>query len=236
MYYAWEGGGQYMQPVLEHNAVFQTAAEKAYESISQKIMRGEYGPGMRLVRRQLAQELGVSPIPILEAMKRLEQDGLIEYRAHWGSIVTIPTVERVMDMFAIREAIECQVARILATKATEEQKKALRSLADELDLLRFEGKETERITELHIRFHVMMAECSTFPSLITGLQKINFTWLLFNAVQSRRSRPAIQRYWHVALIDNILDQDPDKAEKVMREHINDSYYPFIEDLQNSLAR
>lgn len=222
-----------MQSVTQKGAVFQTAAEKAYEIISKKIMKGEYEPGMRLVRRQLAQELGVSPIPILEAMKRLEQDGLIEYKAHWGSIVTIPTVERVMDMFAFREAIECQVARILATKATEEQKKALHALAEELDILRFEGSETEKITQLHIRFHVMMAECTGFPSLITGLQKINFTWLLFNAVQSRRARPAIQRYWHVTLIDNILDQDPEKAEKVMRDHIYDSYYPFIEDLKNS---
>lgn len=233
MYHAAEDGGLGMQSVAEHNGVFQTAAEKAYESISQKIMKGELKPGMRLVRRQLAQELGVSPIPILEAMKRLEQDGLIEYKAHWGSIVTIPTVERVMDMFAFREAIECQVARILATKATDSHKKALHAIAEELDVLRFEGTETEKITQLHIRFHVMMAECTGFPSLIAGLQKINFTWLLFNAAQSRRARPAIQRYWHVTLLENILGQDPDKAEKVMREHIYDSYYPFIEDLKNS---
>lgn len=225
-----------MQSATDYSTVFLTAAEKAYEIISHKIVKGEYEPGKRLVRRQLALELGVSPIPILEAMKRLEQDGLIEYRAHWGSIVTIPTIERVMDMFAFREAIECQVARILSTKATEVQKKELRSLANELDKIRFEGKETEKVTELHIKFHILMAECTTFPSLITGLQKINFTWLLFNAVQSRRARPAIQRYWHVTLIDNILEKNPDQAEQAMREHIYDSYYPFIEDLKNSLEK
>lgn len=220
----------------EAEEMFQTAAEKAYESISQKIISGEFAPGTRLVRRQLAQELGMSPIPILEAMKRLEQDGLIEYRAHWGSIVTIPTLERVMDMYIFREAIECQVARVLATSATEEQKRKLRELADELDLHRYEGTDTVRITALHIQFHTMMAECTSYPSLISGLQRINFAWLLFNAVQSRRTRPAVQRYWHLTLINNILDQDPDDAERAMRAHVYDSYHPFLEDLKGTIKQ
>lgn len=235
MYYNKEGNTREMtmQQFQEHSPVFQTAAEKAYDMLSQKIIKGEYEPGKRLVRRQLAQELGVSPIPILEAMKRLEQDGLIEYRAHWGSIVTIPTIERVMDMFAFREALECQVARILATKITKAESEKLMELAEKLDEYRYEGKETEAVTELHIKFHIMLAECTGFPSLITGLQKINFHWLLFNAVQARRSRPAIQRYWHVTLLKNILGQDPDFAEKKMREHIYDSYAPFIENLKQA---
>lgn len=220
-----------MQFDLETDGIFQTAAEKAYDSISKKIIQGEYEPGMRLVRRKLAEELGMSPIPILEAMKRLEQDGLIEYRAHWGSIVTIPTVERVMDMFAFREALECQVARIIATKATKEQGEHLHDIAEELDKLRFEQADASKITELHIAFHMTMAKYTGFNSLISGLHKINFNWLLFKAVLSRRTQPALQRYWHVKLLDNILGQDPDDAERAMREHVYDSYKPFIETLE-----
>ncbi len=157
--------------IRKSDQLYQTAAEKAYEAISEKIISGEYEPGKRLVRRQLAQELGMSAIPILEAMKRLEQDGLIEYRAHWGSIVTIPTIERVMDMFTMREALECQVARILSVKATEEQQEQLISLAKELDKVRYEAPDAESISDLHIRFHLQMAEFTGFPSLLAGLQK-----------------------------------------------------------------
>jgi len=220
-----------MQIDLETNSLFQTAAEKAYESISKKIIENEYKPGMRLVRRKLAEELGMSPIPILEAMKRLEQDGLIEYKAHWGSTVTIPTIERVMDMFAFREALECQVARILATKATSEQGQHLRLIAEELDRLRYEQADDAKITELHIKFHMTMAEYTGFKSLSSGLQKINFNWLLFKAVLSRRSQAALQRYWHVKLLDNILGKNPDDAEKAMREHVYDAYKPFLEDIE-----
>lgn len=220
-----------MQNELENSHPFQTAAEKAYESISKKIIENEYKPGMRLVRRKLAEELGMSPIPILEAMKRLEQDGLIEYKAHWGSIVTIPTIERVKDMFILREALECQVARIIATGATEEQSQHLRLIAEELDRLRFEQADATKVTELHIKFHMTLAEYTGFNSLISGLHKINFNWLLFKAVLSRRSQAALQRYWHVTLLDNILGQDPDVAEKAMRVHVYDAYKPFLEDLE-----
>jgi len=220
-----------MQNELETHSTFQTAAEKAYESISKRIIENEYKPGMRLVRRKLAEELGMSPIPILEAMKRLEQDGLIEYKAHWGSIVTIPTIERVMDMFVLREALECQVARIIATKATDEQAQHLRLIAEELDRLRFEQADAAKITELHIKFHMTLAEYTGFSSLISGLHKINFNWLLFKAVLTRRSQAALQRYWHVTLLDNILGKDPEDGENAMRVHVYDAYKPFLEDLE-----
>ncbi|MGH0053618.1 MAG: GntR family transcriptional regulator [Sphaerochaetaceae bacterium] len=215
----------------QRDQLYQTAAEKAYEAISQKIIKGEYEPGERLVRRQLAQELGMSAIPILEAMKRLEQDGLIEYRAHWGSIVTIPTIERVMDMFTMREALECQVARILAVKATEEQQQQLFSLAQELDEIRVETTDTDIVSDLHIRFHLKMAECTGFPSLVTGLQKNNFQWLIFNATRATRTRANTQPYWHTTLLEHILQKEPDLAEKKMREHIYDAYTPLLEDLR-----
>lgn len=217
--------------IRKNDQLYQTAAEKAYEAISEKIISGEYEPGKRLVRRQLAQELGMSAIPILEAMKRLEQDGLIEYRAHWGSIVTIPTIERVMDMFTMREALECQVARILAVKATEEQQEQLLSLAKELDRIRYEAADAESVTHLHIKLHLQMAEFTGFPSLVSGLQKNNFQWLIFNATRSRRLRANIQPYWHTTLLEHIFQHDPDLAEKKMREHIYDAYNPILEDLQ-----
>lgn len=158
---------------------------------------------------------------------------MIEYRAHWGSIVTIPTIERVMDMFTMREALECQVARILSVKATEEQQEQLISLAKELDKVRYEAPDAESISDLHIRFHLQMAEFTGFPSLLAGLQKKNnFQWLIFNATRSRRLRANIQPYWHTTLLEQIFQHDPDHAEKKkMREHIYDAYNPILEDLQ-----
>ena len=52
---------------------FQTASDVAYRIISQKILDGEFPPGMKLSRRKMAEATGVSVIPVIEALKRLEE-------------------------------------------------------------------------------------------------------------------------------------------------------------------
>lgn len=209
---------------------FVTAAEKAYQAIIQKIITGELTPGTRLVRRPLAAMLGVSPIPVLEAMKRLEQDGLVEYRAQWGSIVTIPTVERVKDMFVLREAIECQVARILSVGVSAAQAARLREVAEELDRVRNDNEDASHAADYHYKFHMTMAEIAGFPSLVAGLRRANFFWLLCRAVQSRQKHFALPPDWHRRLVETILAGDPEAADKAMRNHIRDSFIPFMQDL------
>ncbi|MFA6505016.1 MAG: GntR family transcriptional regulator [Treponemataceae bacterium] len=209
---------------------FVTSAEKTYQAILQKIITGDFAPGKRLVRRSLAEALGVSSIPVLEALKRLEQDGLVEYRARWGCIVAIPTIEKVKDMFVMREAIECQVSRVLAISATETQKKTLRELAVELDRVRYESADALLVTDFHYRLHMTMAEYAGFASLSAALRRLNFFWLLCKAVQHRRKKSELQRNWHTTLIETILNEGPEAADRAMREHIRDSYVPFVEDL------
>jgi len=215
---------------VEADGFFVTSAERAYQAILQKIISGDYSPGTRLARRPLAEAFGVSPIPVLEALKRLEQDGLVEYRARWGCIVTIPTADRVKDMFVFREAIECQVSRIVAVSATEAQAAKLRALASELDRVRFESDDPLLVAEHHYRFHMTMAECSGSEALSAALRRLNFFWLLCKAAQHRRRKARLQRVWHSSLIETILVGGPDSSDRAMREHIRDSYVPFLEDL------
>jgi len=210
--------------------LFVTAAEKAYQEILKKIVSGEFPPGTRLVRRPLALMLGMSPIPVLEAMKRLEQDGLVEYRAQWGSIVAIPTAERVKDMFVLREAIECQVVRILAVGAAPAQAASLRELAAELDRVRYESEDALLVTDFHYKFHMALAEYAGYPSLVASLRRTNFFWLLCRAVQSRRKSAPLERYWHAKLVDAIFSGDVEAADRAIRDHIRDSFVPFMEDL------
>ncbi|MCH3917902.1 MAG: GntR family transcriptional regulator [Spirochaetia bacterium] len=215
--------------------IYKTNAETVYEEISHKIITGAYPPGMRLSRRQIAAELGVSSIPVLEALKRLEQDGLVEYRPYLGSSVTTPTEDKIKDMFAFREAIECQVARILSQHISEQTEIDLRSIADELDLLRYTLDNPEKTNDKHLEFHLALAEATGYPSLVSGLKKINFTWLLFNAIISRRKHPITHRRWHGLLLDKIFLHDPDIAEEAMRIHIKDSMGPMLESFNQALS-
>ncbi len=196
-----------------------TSGERTYSIILQKIMKGEYPPGMRLTRRPLSKMRGVSHIPVLEAMKRLEQDGLIEYHAHWGSIVTVPTAERMQDTFLVREAVECQIARILAESITVEQKESLKHLAAQLDRIPFEDADQYRYTELHYKFHLALARIAGSKSLYRALEKNNLLWVMYLQGRSKHPRKPDSLNRHVRLIDTILEGDMQVAEDAMRDHV-----------------
>src|SRR5579862_3942577 len=71
----------------------QSKHERAYALIRQRILDGVYGPGRRLVIDALAEELGISPVPVREAIRRLEAEGRVVYRHNVGARVA-PTDER----------------------------------------------------------------------------------------------------------------------------------------------
>lgn len=213
---------------LMENDQFQTAPEIAYQIISQKILDGEFPPGMRLSRRKMAEVANVSVIPVIEALKRLEEDRLVESRPKWGSFVTVPTVEKVTEAIEAREAIECQVARLLSTRITGEQKLILMKIAEELDTIPYDKSTAEQSRERHLRFHRSLAEFSGNDFLARTLDRINLFWILCNALLEKASNVQYPRYWHRKLMDDICSGDPDRAEKSMREHVLDSKNLIIE--------
>lgn len=207
---------------------FQTSAELAYSIISRKILDGEYEPGMRLSRRKMAEATGVSVIPVIEALKRLEEDGLVESKPQWGSFVTVPTLEKVIEAYQFREAIECQVARLMARTITPEQRGELAEIATLLDNTTYSPETTREMQEKHFSFHTKLASYTGNPLLQDAFRKINLFWLLCKALRETRTRVATPRYWHLRLLDVIAQGDPEEAEKMMRIHIMDSLEPIVE--------
>src|SRR5881397_237350 len=93
-------------------------ADEAYAAIREEILRGQLRPGTPLSRRRLAQELGMSVLPVTDALRRLEVDGLVESRARAGTRVRVPSDADIHALYELREALETQSARLFARKAT----------------------------------------------------------------------------------------------------------------------
>src|SRR5438552_11546834 len=108
-------------------------AEQAYTSILDKILKGEYPLGAALSRRKLGTEFGMSFLPISEAIKRLEHEGLVESRPRVGTRVRVPTPQDLRDRHIIREALEAQSARLFAEKASADERMEMRAMAAHLD-------------------------------------------------------------------------------------------------------
>ncbi len=88
--------------------------QKAYEHIRGKMLNGELLPGTRLSNRKLAAEVGVSFIPVREAIGQLVSEGLAEHRSNYGAVVRNPTREELVDLYDLRLALECHAAKTAA--------------------------------------------------------------------------------------------------------------------------
>lgn len=219
----------------ESASLFHTSADVAYHIISQKILDGEYPPGMRLTRRKMAEVTNMSVIPVIEALKRLENEKLVESKPQWGSFVTIPTLDKVKKMYAFREAIECQTARIMATQMSQAQVQALSAIAQVLDTTAYTPETTQMMQDLHFEFHTLLCSYTDNHMLVDALRKINLFWILCKALRERRSTSQVPRYWHQKLVDEIASGDPDRAERMMREHVLDSLLPIMENWEGVRA-
>lgn len=79
------------RPVQEE--VFETASDVAYQTIFQRILYGKLQPEIKSFTRNKGETIADHVIPVIEALKRLEEERLVEFKTQWGAFVTVPTVE-----------------------------------------------------------------------------------------------------------------------------------------------
>src|SRR5881397_3171203 len=110
-------------------------ASQAYRAVREEILRGQLRPGTALSRRRLARDLGMSVVPVSDALRRLEDDGLVESRPRAGTRVRVPSEKDIRELYELREALDSQSARLFTERATPRQRLELRRLARKLDVL-----------------------------------------------------------------------------------------------------
>jgi DNA-binding GntR family transcriptional regulator len=210
----------------------QSLSQQAYQRIQMAILKGDLPFGAALSRRQLAEQLGMSIIPVGEALQRLESDGLVETRPRSGTMVRRPTREEIRGHYVVREALETQAARLFAEKATAAEREELMKSATELDKAYANPKKDVQKTFLmHSRFHHRIAECAGCEVLLKAIEKSHvlvFNWL-FNSVADFHALP---RNWHRDLAKVLTSGDPQAADLKMREHVRYALSDVVERLSD----
>lgn len=197
-----------------------TLSRRVYSVIRDDIVAGRLKPGDRLVRKTLAQRLGVSTIPIIEALYMLEIDGYVESRPLCGCRVRTLTVEDVDNDLMLREALECQVARICAEKGTSDDFDRLQKRAVLVDrFIRADTPDPSLGNQLHFEFHMELGKLSGHSIFVDLLRRVWFQrYMSLNSLKAIRFRP-IPEGWHQTLVEWLSKGDPDVAERAMREHV-----------------
>lgn len=92
------------------------ASDRAYESLREDIIHGRIAPGTVLAEVEQAERLGISRTPLREALSRLTADGLTAAQGGRGVVVTDVSLDRVAELFELRQALECQAASLAALR------------------------------------------------------------------------------------------------------------------------
>lgn len=201
-------------------------SERAYYTIRERILKGELALGAPLSRRRLAAGLGMSLLPVAEALQSLEKDGLVESRPRVGTRVCFPTAEQVRERYQIREALESQAARLYAERASARQKRELESMAEHMDAMFnrcASSADNNRdflyaVQSYHLELHLRIAECTGCRALREMIEKnhvLIFNWLFDVAA----SRPPLPERFHRELIEALNRGKLETADKAMRAHV-----------------
>jgi DNA-binding GntR family transcriptional regulator len=192
-------------------------ATEAYTVVRRRILRGELVMGQVISRRKLAAELGMSFLPVSEALLRLEFEGLLESRPRAGTRIRIPSREDVKGQYVVREALEVRAAMLFAEKATAEEREEIVKLAARVD----EGVVDEDPTaypRLHHKLHRRIAECTRCSALTAAIEKTNALASIWFCTNRDRDRLNPSRR-HQELAAVLSAGDAEKAGAAMREHL-----------------
>jgi DNA-binding GntR family transcriptional regulator len=195
-----------------------TLSAEAYQIIRHRILRGEVLMGQVISRRKLATELGMSFLPISEALQRLEFEGLLESRPRAGTRVRIPTRADVAGHFVLREALEVQAARLFCEVATQEQKEELMRLAIRVDSLAGADVTRSEFLVQHERLHRRIAEGTRCTALVDAIERthaLSSTWLCV----TRPDPNSLSMGRHEKLAVGLCSRDLMAASEGMRTHI-----------------
>jgi GntR family transcriptional regulator, rspAB operon transcriptional repressor len=204
-------------------------AAEAYGVVRRRILRGELVMGQVISRRKLATELGMSFLPVSEALLRLECEGLLESRPRAGTRIRIPSREDVKGHYVVREALETQVARLFAERATSEERAEIMKLAARVDAGSVHPDPT-MYPRLHHKLHRRLAECTRCPALVAAIEKTNaLASIWFCAYRQPGQTNPSHRHQDLAAI--LCAGDPDKASATMREHLKVSLAHTMERLK-----
>lgn len=199
---------------------------QAYATILRRILKGTIPIGGELSRRKLAVELGMSILPVSEALQRLTNEGLVESRPRVGTRVRVPTPTDVRERYEVREALECQTARLFCRVATSGDRTELVQVAGQLDAMYnqcFENRNNDpddlyAVQEHHTRFHLRIAEvggCRALSAALETNQVLTFNWLYY--INARR--PPLPLRFHSDLVAALCSGNEEEADRAMRAHV-----------------
>lgn len=193
-------------------------ADQVFEKLENDIIMGVYPRGEILTELKLVEQLGVSRTPIREALRRLEQERLIEDTGK-GSVVLGITEDDLLDIMNIRQHVESLASYYAAQNATEEDLQELKHI---MELQEFYGarKDTEHLRQMDDRFHDSICDMSRRNVIRDTLIPLHRKTRRYRKVaiqEAGRTERMLKEHWDI--YNAIADRNADLAAALTSQHI-----------------
>lgn len=211
--------------IFDNPAPHQQLRSMVSKRIRKAILDGEIKPGEWLRQQRLAEELGVSQMPVREALKELAAEGFVEHIPYRGARVIEISLNDVADLYTHRAFLESRAAGEAAKRITAEDLAKLRRIHEQIALNQ-SPDQIKVYRHLNRQFHELIYRTSGRAYLIRTLDQIwsSFPTMLWSnfaqtAVSPLPSRDTTDLQEHAAILHALESQDTQQAAQQMQQHI-----------------
>lgn len=212
------------QPVAAPDG--RTLSEQAYDGLRRDILQGGYAPGEKLLLDAASERYGIGINPIREALNRLSSEGWVERKSQRGFFVSTLSINDLEELVRTRVWLETRALQESMSNATEQWEDRLvlayhRLARTQRQLTSEAGREINQTWEdRHREFHMVLIENCRSSWLVSFCatmldQSVRYRNLSVNATYERRGDAQVE---HQALLDAVLDRDPDMATQLLEAH------------------
>lgn len=189
--------------------------DKTYDRLKTMILERRLLPGERFLLSQLSHQMGVSRTPLVNALKRLAQEQLVEWVSRRGIYVRRFSMREMADLYEVRVALEGLASRLAAERAEDTEIERLEAMFRDVDL-NPSPHTLRRYTELDRQFHWRIVELSANAQLLNALNSIHMRTFAYQYGLARPMSESIKE--HREILKAMRAHDGEKCERLMRRH------------------
>jgi DNA-binding GntR family transcriptional regulator len=216
---------------IQRNSLPDTLAE----SLRQRIMSGEFKEGDQLIQDAIAKEYDVSRIPVREALRQLEADGLVLLKMHKGAIVTSIPTEQIAELFELRALLECDLLSYAVPRMTPAHITAAQAILDQLEES-YHGTDVGKWATLNWEFHRSLYIAADRVQSMGLVRSINIQTDRYIQLQALIAKSSIATDEHQELLTLCAAGDTAAAVALMSRHITETGRALLRVLAEKRAK
>jgi len=208
------------------NGELVLSADSVTSALRDMILTGSLGIGVQLKQEALAKRFGVSRIPVREALKRLQAEGLVQHTPHQGSIVATQSVPELLETLDIRIGLETRALKLAIPLMKPADHKAAREI-----MTRYDASDSPlEWAELNLEFHLCLYRACGRPRLLKMIEEIvRGIGIHLRAQQSYKAGRKSPQSEHREILKACVARDIPLAIELLEKHIEHTQQALQDD-------